>query len=667
MKREWLAPVRGVHRRAKPTALPRVRQTHRGAVGFARSVGLDEQLRRALIGPWVAVVLVLIAAAPAPTTSPATGPTAVDDLRKTVAFLASDDLGGRLIGTPGLDRAGDYLAGRFAQVGLRPPPGYGDDFQRFDQWRTTELAAGSALVIDGRPRALGVDFSPHVVTASGPFAGPVVFAGYGVVHSVDGRVDYDDYAGVDVRGKVVLLLDDEPVDGQGRARFAKAGQRLSGVGYPEPKLAAAAAHGATAVLLARPRSDGGPDWGAGFPLLYDGPPGPIPFVAVTRTVADEMLARGGRPDLATVERRITATAAPRSAVLPGVTVAGRVAPTVRRVDVGRNVVAVLPGTGPTVDEWVVVGAHYDHLGRGQSGIGFGPSGRLYPGADDNASGVAAVLAAAARLSAGPPPRRSVLFALFAGEEEGHRGSAFLVAHSPVPLGKVAVMVNLDMVGRLATHRGQLLVSGEGTAAALAGVVDRAAAEAGVDARPFDPSGRGPSDQASFAAAGVPVLFLFTGVHRDWHTPADTPDKVDYAGLDRVATLTARLVTELSAMPRQAYDASHDAESRRHWSAEIARRRPVLGVTLDGEQLLTATTAPTTAPAARVAAVDPGSPAAAAGLRPGDRVVAVDGHPIATADAVRHWLAYAYPGLAVDVSVVRDGRPLTVRVTLGGPG
>ncbi len=224
----------------------------------------------------------------------------------------------------------------------------------------------------------------------------------------------------------------------------------------------------------------------------------------------------------------------------------------------RNVMACLSGTGPHAGEWVVVGAHYDHLGKGQMGHMFGPVGSVYHGADDNASGVAAVLELAARLRAAGPLPRSVLFVLFSGEEEGLIGSDFFVKHPPVPLDRVAAMLNLDMVGRLKGDA--LLIGGEGTARAFDGIVAAAVAGTGLHTSTFERGGLGPSDHMSFALQHVPVLFLFTGLHADYHRPTDTADKINYPGLDRVVAVADRIVTALAAMPRQTYDGSADGSS-----------------------------------------------------------------------------------------------------------
>ncbi|MBX6366326.1 MAG: M20/M25/M40 family metallo-hydrolase, partial [Gemmatimonadetes bacterium] len=210
---------------------------------------------------------------------------------------------------------------------------------------------------------------------------------------------------------------------------------------------------------------------------------------------------------------------------------------------GRNVVGLLRGSDPTLAaEAVVIGAHYDHLGHGGFGSLAPGSTEVHNGADDNASGVGALLAVAERLAAGVRPARSVVFVAFTGEEEGLLGSAYYAAHPVVPLEKTRAMLNMDMVGRLGTQ--PLLVNGTGTAVEWAGVVESAAAREGVPiAEKAD--GYGPSDQTSFYARDVPVLHFFTNVHGDYHKPSDDWEKIDFAGVERVARVVARVAAEVA--------------------------------------------------------------------------------------------------------------------------
>jgi hypothetical protein len=578
------------------------------------------------------------------------------DPRRTIPFLASDELAGRMPGTPGLARAGDVLAEDFQRLGLAPPPGQLDDFQPFTMRLSTTLDPATGLLIDGRPLTVGKDFDPMSVSREGRFDGPVVFVGYGITHVANGTVDYDDYAGLDVRGKVVLAMMKEPTDGHNASRFAQAGQAWSDAAHFNAKAATAAAHGAAALLLVSPPSSGGAD--EVRPFFADSDPNAtaaLPVVQVSRRVADLLLTTAEQPDLKSTQDAINAAFAPRSKPLPDVTASGEVVIKRSTADV-RNVMAALPGVGPHADEWVIVGAHYDHLGKGQMGHMFGPVGSVYHGADDNASGTAAVLELAAELRAAGPLPRSVLFVLFTGEEEGLIGSDYFVKHPPVPIDRVVAMLNMDMVGRLKNDN--LLVGGAATAKGFDPMVAAAVAGTGLRTTTFERGGLGPSDHMSFALQHVPVLFLFTGLHADYHRPTDTADKVNYDGIDRIVTVAGRLVNAMAVMPRQAYDGSADGQSTMAFATgHGGGGRASLGVVPD----YSAGDGP---PGVPISGVGPASPAAKAGLAGGDRLVGFNATRLDNLQDLADALAEAKPGDPVDVKVVRDGKQLVLHATLG---
>ena len=580
------------------------------------------------------------------------------DPRQTIPFLASDALAGRMPGTPELARAGDVLAEDLQRLGLRPVPGMGGDFQPFTMRLSTTLDPITGLLIDGKPLLVGRDFNPLGVSAEGRFNGPVVFAGYGINERTRTPGGYDDYGGVDVRGKVVLAMMKEPLDGHGASRLAPAGQTWSDEAHFNRKAAAAAEAGATALLLVSPPSSGGPD--DVRPFFAEADPmatAAIPVVQVSRRVADLLLTTASQPDLRTLQDEINADFAPHTVALTDVSASGEVV-IKRSMASVRNVMASLPGTGPHAAEWVVVGAHYDHLGKGQMGHMFGPVGSVYHGADDNASGTAAVLELAAKLRAAGPLPRSVLFVLFTGEEEGLIGSAYFVKHPPIPLDHVAAMLNLDMVGRL--RNDDLLIGGAGTARPFDGIVANAIAGTGLHTSTFERGGLGPSDHMSFALDRIPVLFLFTGLHADYHRPTDTADKINYAGVDRIVTVAGRVVTAMAEMDRPQYDGSADGQSTMALAAGRATGggRAALGVVPD----YSAVDSPT--PGVLISGVGPATPAAAAGLRGGDRLVGFNAKRLDNLQDLADALAEAQPGDKVDVRVVRDGRPLVVHAVLG---
>ncbi|MBI4544923.1 MAG: M28 family peptidase [Gemmatimonadetes bacterium] len=321
---------------------------------------------------------------------------------------------------------------------------------------------------------------------------------------------------------------------------------------------------------------------------------------------------------------------------------------------GRNVVAVLAGSNRSLArEYVVIGAHYDHLGRG----GFGslaPEAKdsIHNGADDNASGVAGVLEAA-RLLRASPPARSVIFVAFSGEEFGLLGSAHFAAHAPVPLEAVRAMLNLDMVGRLGA--GPLLVYGTETAAEWAEIVTRAAAQQQLPIAARG-DGYGASDHTSFYVRDIPVLHFFTNVHSDYHRPSDDFEKIDGPGLERVAALVATVARTVADRPAAL------TLQRGAGQPLPAAQGPGYGAYLG--------TVPDFTPVehgVRLSGVRAGSPAEQAGLRAGDILVRFNDRDIADLFALTAALRAAAPGDTARIGLLRGGEDVTVTAILGRRG
>jgi hypothetical protein len=317
---------------------------------------------------------------------------------------------------------------------------------------------------------------------------------------------------------------------------------------------------------------------------------------------------------------------------------------------GRNVIAVLEGADPLLRrEAIIIGAHYDHLGRGGFGSLAADSGAIHNGADDNASGVAALLRVAERLVAGERPARSVVFSAFTGEELGLLGSADFVASAPIPAQRMRAMLNMDMVGRLG--RGPLIVNGVGTAKEWRALLERAAAEAGV-ALALTGDGYGPSDHTSFYLRDIPVLHFFTNVHGDYHKPSDDWQGIDAAGIEKVAHIVARVAGGLAqaggtiTLVRGAGTRPQDqARGYGAYLGSIPDFTPVeRGVLLSG--------------------VSQGSPAEAAGMRAGDVILRLGDHDVADLQGLTDALRAHAPGDVVDVTVRRASEDLTFAVRLG---
>jgi aminopeptidase YwaD len=548
----------------------------------------------------------------------AVAPPSAERLTEIVTALAAPDLEGRRSGTAGGDRAARRIADWLAVAGLRPAGDRGSFLQSFVLETSARVLATSSLELvppAERRLELARDWTPHGGSLAGEVTGDVIFAGYGATLPDAG---YDDYAGLDVRGKIVLALDGAP-------------PHLTGVGLGRlDKLVAAKRHGAAALLVVSSELPPPGNTAVRVGLLSG---------TITLAAADVVLAASGRT-LAAATKALEDARAPASF------------PTRARAHVrvdlgseeirGANVIGVLPGTDPALaDEAVVIGAHYDHLGR--------VDGVIYPGADDNASGAATVVGLARAFGAAGGPGRTLVFALFGAEEVGLIGSGHYVTNPVVPLARTVAMINFDMVGRLGDRR--ITVAGGDSGSSLRVLAGEAAQKEGITID-LQGSPYGPSDHSKFYDAGVPILFFHTGSHDDYHRPTDTADKIDADGMARVAAIAARVIDRLATDPRPVY-------------AKLtppARRR---GGDSGGGAFLGIASAPRSgADGLRLSSVLPGTGAARAGLREGDVIVRLAGASVARLEDLRAVIRARQPGDTVSVLYLRDGEPYMTSATLG---
>ncbi|CAN5406854.1 hypothetical protein BH10PLA1_BH10PLA1_00180 [soil metagenome] len=570
---------------------------------------------------------------------------------RTLDYLAADAQDGRGIGTEGLNRAGELIERQFVGDGLKPLPGLNGYFQPFTYSMGESPAPSTSLAANGVKAELDKTFRPLGITADGSFDAPLVFAGYGIDLGDDHTNDWNDYLDLDVKGKAVLVLRVEPRDKNGNSVISKTKAWSTHATFAA-KAKEAQERGAVAVLLVDPGTKG----------LLPFPSGSsegitIPVINVTREWADSVLTAGGMASAAALKKQIDESLAPASHEVAGVTVSGNVK-IIRKQTIVRNVVGVLPGEGPLADEYVVVGAHYDHLGKGR-----GKTPEIFHGAEDNASGTTAMLETAARLTdlvhRNGPLTRSVIFIGFTAEEEGLIGSAYFVNHPPVPLNKINSMVNLDMVGRVRDQT--LYIGGGGTSLAFRDLLKTLDDASPLTLKSMGDGGLGPSDHMSFAQKKIPVLFFFSGLHPDYHRPTDTADKINRAGIDEVADLTTGLVYWLTQMARQPYNNAADAkgENVSIGFASTGDKRVTLGVVPD----YTSGTSAPDATGVKIADTVPDSPAAKAGLLGGDVVIKLGATDIESLEGLSAALRSAEAGKPTTVTIIRNGKTIELSVTL----
>lgn len=474
---------------------------------------------------------------------------AAEYVREDVETLASPSFEGRSLGSEGADRAAAFIEKRFRDIGLQPAPGIGYQ-QQFPvrlQMKVSDSARRNELSLAG-PAAMAAltlhkDFLPLPFSGIGQVRNaPLVFAGY-AMHAPE--LDYDDFAGVDVAGKVVIAFRREPQEKNRDSRFA--GLEFTRHASFAAKARAVAARGGKALLIISNRLPAEEEAELpAFPASSGPAVLPIPVLMVRPAAIAPFFVEQGL-SLSGLVRAIDEQSQPRSKPFAdSYRVSLSVRPDATKSE-GRNVLGWLPGD-PSNGEYVVVGAHYDHVGRGERfSMDNAGSGKLHPGADDNASGMAALMelarVAALRRSAGSPGGRSVLFVAFGGEEHGLFGSAHFLHQQPVPGFRLAGMLNFDMVGRL--RENEIFSAGLESVPELRSVAETAAREQSLELRPLPDYPYNMSDHGTFLDAGIPAVLLFTGLHMEYHTPRDTPDRINAPGMLQVLHVASALLDAIT--------------------------------------------------------------------------------------------------------------------------
>jgi aminopeptidase YwaD len=655
-----------------------------------------------------------------------------DNLRAHVRYLASDELEGRRTGTAGAQKAAGYIAAEFKRLGLRPGAAAAIEFnggksvgsfnsylQLFPYVAAVALGKGNAMSFTPRAGSapqnahaaasvdlrLGEDWSPIAWSANARVErAPVVYVGYGITAS---ELNHDDYAGVDARGRVVVAFAGTPDGDNPHGQFA----RFEDLRF---KAAAARDHGAAALLVitreANFKDDRLTRLRVDENLAAAGDAG-IPVALISRQVARRAVEAAAVPLVTFEKLEQSANAADAQAAVAKDGGAAQGATSTppppqtknsslalhniafslqtdiaRREQPAYNVVGVLEGSDAKLrGEAIVVGAHYDHLGRGGEGSLAAREGDVHHGADDNASGVSSLLELARIFATSTPkPRRTIVFVAFSGEEEGLIGSSYYVKNPVVPLAQTVAMINMDMIGRLKDDK--LIVGGVGTAAEWRSVVEDANTDMNltVNVKGVPPSqrapgdipvvtgsngnviatanpkprfaltlnedGYGPSDHSSFYSKQVPVLFLWTGTHEDYHKPTDTADRVNYEGLARVAAFARDVVRAVDdAEKRPTYtQAKSDASAGRSVGFRVYLGT-IPNYAEGGEGL-------------KLDGVRENSPAERAGLKAGDVIVKLAGRDVKNVYDYTYALGEMKAGQEYEVELMRGGERLKLKIT-----
>lgn len=633
--------------------------------------------------------------------------TPAERLTNDIKYLSSDDLEGRGVGTEGLNKAAEFIKKSFAESGLKVDAVGGDAFQKFTMVTGAKLNDPNSLALTGPEGKqvsfeIGKDATVCSFGGAGKFSGELVFAGYGINAQ---EANYNDFDGVDVKGKIVIVMRKNPQQDNPKNPFG-GGRGVSRHADINAKVAACKAAGAAAVLFVNdPQSladdaekqfsgaqgevvkaakelvkleadnegfkaakekltkalenfdkvgakahKGGDDALMPFGYAGNGKDDSIPALHITLAKCNEVLQATLKKSLADIQHEIDSSLKPQTKVLAGWSVAGQTSVERVRTEV-KNVIGVLEGEGPHSDETIVIGAHYDHVGRGGAGSLAPGSKEVHNGADDNASGSVSLLEVARRLGTRKEklPRRLVFIA-FTAEESGLIGSAKYVEQPVIPLDKTIAMYNMDMVGRLTDNT--LTIYGTGTSPTFKDDLTKLNGP-----REFKltmkPEGFGPSDHSSFYSKKIPVLHFFTGTHNDYHRPSDDWDKINFEGMTRVVGLVEDMVTLTALTEKKPEYVSVPG------SAQVGRsgNRPYFGTIPDfGKETK----------GYAISGAAPGSPAEKGGLKAGDAIIQLGTHKISDLDSFDLALRAYSAGQEIEVTVLREMKEVKLKVTLGAP-
>jgi aminopeptidase YwaD len=559
--------------------------------------------------------------------------------------LASEEFEGRGSGTKGNELAAYYIAERFAEYGLKPigtsryhdlqaPMDGSGYFQPFRVYVGAEAGKANRLEVDVNGKRLTFkvreDFMPDAAATTGGAKGELVFAGYGIHSSLAG---HEDYTGLDVKGKAVLVLEGTPPVTEG-PNLLRAYQSA------RAKARTAKEQGAVALIVIQKEDSPLPSFIGGRSTDTG-----IPVVILRRKAAEKLLGACG----ASLDELWQN---PKARPLPNAQVSVQTE-VVQKYGETANIIGVVEGTDPKLkDEYIIIGAHMDHLGWGYQGGSMytGKLPAIHYGADDNASGTAGLLELAQYFAANPT-KRSLIFMAFSGEELGLLGSAHYTRNPIVPLEKTVAMLNMDMIGRLRDN--QLSVIGVDSSPAWSPLLDELNAEAGFNLATGGGGFGGGSDHASFLAKRIPVLFFFTGMHREYHTPADKPELINAAGEARVVRFVAGIAERIANAPERITYSEPRATPRRTGGPERGVRTYVGTIPDYSEDVK----------GLRLSGVREGSPAQKAGLRAGDVIVRFGNYKVENIYDYMDALNRYKPGDTVTVAVLRDGREIEVQLTL----
>lgn len=565
----------------------------------------------------------------------------VEELKQHIYFLSSDELEGRKPGTAGIEKAAEYLKSQIIKLGVKQ---LGQDyFQHLDI--VTDIKAGdeNKLTFRNYTAVINEDFIPLAISDSKELKATAVFAGFGFEINED-NLKWNDYENIDVDGKWVIIFRDAPT--------YSGNEMLDKYKSLRKKILAARDKGAAGIILINGRDFDMEDNLISLSSSNRESNIGMPVINIKRKLANKLL-ENYEFTVEDLEEAIKQNKSPRSFEVD-VEISAKVDLKVINSKT-KNVVALLEGSDPVLkNEYLIVGAHYDHLGYGgkNSGSRAPDTIAIHNGADDNASGTAANLEVFEKLAANRKDiKRSIVYIAFTAEEMGLIGSKYFTNNPLVDLSKIKFMFNFDMVGRLNPETKNLSIGGTGTAEGLEELIKSYADKSGMNVK-FSSEGYGPSDHASFYAKDVPVMFLFTGIHEDYHTPKDDANLINYEGEKLVADLTYDMIVDIANRPEAM---KYKEAGPKEQQSASRRMRVSLGIMPD--------VASSDIKGVRADAVIDGKPASKAGMKKGDIITAIDGKTINDIYDYMNRLSAFKAGDKISIEVLRDKDKITLECEL----
>jgi aminopeptidase YwaD len=563
------------------------------------------------------------------------------EIKEHISFLASDELKGRDSGTDEILEAAEYIADEFAEYGLKPAfeENY---FQEFPFIKTIELTDNNSLTFFENENEIEPVLWEDYITV--PFSGNadvkanLVFAGFGISAP---DLKYDDYEGLDVRNKIVIVFRNTPEPNVPHSEF-DAHSPL------RKKSAVARDKGASGIIFINPYdSSKTTDDLVEFNFDRGGSVTGVAVVNIKRSFIENLF-QAERKNLSDTYYNILSNKKPLSFELKNSSAI--VSTEVDEVEAtSQNVGGYLEGNDPALkNEWIIIGAHFDHLGMGGEGSLYrGNEPKIHNGADDNASGTAGVLELAEKFaSIKNQLKRNIVFFTFSGEELGLLGSDYLVNHLPFPVEDAIAMINMDMIGRLKDS--SLIVYGTGTSSSWKDILNKYN-DYGFKLT-FNDEGFGPSDHSSFYGKKIPVLFFFTGTHEDYHKPSDDSEKINFVAEKNILDYVYKIAMDIDNSPERPDYLLVEKKQ----TGEMFTRKVYVGTVPDFASNVDGY---------KISGVSEGSPAQQAGLQGGDIIISFGGKKISNIYDFTYALGDFVPGDVVDVIVKRGVEEITFKIKL----